>query len=31
MVSSKRNKRNNKRLYYFNRKEGREIIWVGMM
>jgi hypothetical protein len=29
MVSSKR-KRNNKRLYYFNGKEGREI-WVGMM
>jgi hypothetical protein len=29
MVSSKR-KRNNKRLYYFNGKVGREI-WVGMM
>jgi hypothetical protein len=29
MVSSKR-KRNNKRLYYFNGKKGREI-WVGMM
>jgi hypothetical protein len=30
MVSSKRKRNNNKRLYYFNGKEGREI-WVGMM
>jgi hypothetical protein len=31
VVSSRKRKRNNKRLYYFNgRKEGREI-WVGMM